>query len=73
MARADDGRHPDVRRHRIPQVESPPATLASSTGDAATDDAIKNDILFGRQLRDAPPEGMPIPIGMRFTAQRPAR
>jgi protein TonB len=47
------------------------ATLTGSSGDAATDAALKNEILTGLQLKEAPPEGMPMPIVMRITAKRP--
>lgn len=47
------------------------AQLTGSTGDAAVDTAIKEDVLAGLQLKEAPPEGMPLPIVMRLTARRP--
>lgn len=47
------------------------ASLAGSSGTAATDAAIKNEILTGLQLAQAPPEGMPMPIVMRISARRP--
>jgi outer membrane biosynthesis protein TonB len=47
------------------------ATLANSTGDTALDDLIRNQILTGLQISQAPPEGMPTPIIMRITARRP--
>ena len=47
------------------------AKLVASTGDAALDEAIKNQILIGFQLREPPPEGMPMPIVMRLSARRP--
>jgi TonB family protein len=47
------------------------ATLAGSSGDAAVDRAIKDEILTGLQLDQAPPEGMPMPIVMHIAARRP--
>jgi len=46
------------------------AKLAETTNDAKIDAAI-NDALTGLQLKEAPPEGMPTPIVLRITAQRP--
>jgi TonB family protein len=46
------------------------ATLANSTGNRATDEEIIQQVLTNRQLPDAPPQRMPMPIVMRFTAQR---
>ncbi len=47
------------------------ATLAGSTGDPATDTAIRQEILTGLQLQAPPPDGMPMPIVMRLKATRP--
>lgn len=47
------------------------AQLAESTGDAAVDAALQDQVLTGLQLREPPPEGMPMPIVMRLTARRP--
>lgn len=47
------------------------AKLVESTGDVVLDEAIKNQILIGFQLKEPPPEGMPMPIVMRLTARRP--
>lgn len=47
------------------------AKLISSTGDPATDDAIKNNALNGIMLSDPPPTGMPMPIVIRITELRP--
>lgn len=47
------------------------AELVGSTGDAALDAAIKNQVLTGLQLQEPPPAGMPLPIVMRLTARRP--
>ncbi len=47
------------------------AQLGSSTGDPALDATIREQVLQGLQLREAPPDGMPLPIVMRITAARP--
>ncbi len=47
------------------------ATLASSSGDASLDEALKNQVLIGLSLPEAPPSGMPMPIVMMISAQRP--
>ncbi|MDD5200592.1 MAG: TonB C-terminal domain-containing protein [Terrimicrobiaceae bacterium] len=47
------------------------ATLSGSSGNAAIDKAIRDEILTGLQLQEPPPEGMPMPIVMRITAKRP--
>ena len=46
------------------------AKLAGTTRDAKVDEAI-NQSLTGLQLKEAPPAGMPMPIVMRISAQRP--
>lgn len=46
------------------------AVLGGTSGDAATDKAITEEILNGLQL-NAPPDGMPMPIVMRISAKRP--
>ena len=46
------------------------AKLSPSTGDPKIDEAI-NQSLTGLQLKEAPPAGMPMPIVMRVSAQRP--
>ena len=45
--------------------------LADSTGNSAVDAAIRDQVLTGFQLPEAPPDGMPMPIMMRLTARRP--
>lgn len=45
--------------------------LSDSTGDAAVDEALKNEVLTGLQLQEPPPTGMPMPIVLRLTAKRP--
>jgi len=47
------------------------AKLVESTGDAPLDEVIKNQILIGFQLKEPPPDGMPMPIVMRLKARRP--
>ena len=47
------------------------STLAGSSGRADIDAAIRNEILNGLQLQEAPPAGMPMPIVMRISAKRP--
>jgi outer membrane biosynthesis protein TonB len=43
--------------------------LVRSTGDAALDGAITNDVLAGLILQEPPPDGMPMPIVLRLTAR----
>lgn len=45
------------------------AKLDGSTGDRSLDAALQNEVLTGLQL-EPPPQGMPLPIVMRLTAQR---
>ncbi len=45
--------------------------LSKSTGDPALDAAIKNEALADISLPEPPPQGMPMPIVMRFNAKRP--
>jgi len=47
------------------------AKLADSTGDVALDETISNEVLHGFQLKEPPPDGMPMPIVMRLVARRP--
>lgn len=47
------------------------AQLGGSTGDPTLDATIRDEVLHGLQLREAPPDGMPLPIVMRITAARP--
>ena len=47
------------------------AELASPTGDAAMDAAIRDQVLTGLQLPEAPPAGMKLPIVLRLAARRP--
>jgi TonB family protein len=47
------------------------AKLAGSTGDPVLDNAIQNEVLTGFQLKEPPPDGMPMPIVMRLAARRP--
>jgi TonB family protein len=46
-------------------------TLGHSTGDPALDNTIRNEAFSDITLPDAPPEGMPMPIVMKFNARRP--
>ena len=48
------------------------ASLVGSSGNPAVDAAIRNQILTGLQLPEAPPAGMPMPINLRITARKPA-
>jgi len=48
------------------------AQLVGSSGNPAVDAAIKNQILTGLQLPQAPPADMPMPINLRITARKPA-
>jgi len=45
--------------------------LSGSSGDAALDAAIKNEILSGLRLTEPPPSDMPMPIVLRLNAKRP--
>jgi outer membrane biosynthesis protein TonB len=47
------------------------AELATSTGDAALDAALANEVLTGLTLRQPPPKDMPLPIVIRATARGP--
>jgi hypothetical protein len=47
------------------------ALLAGSSGDASIDDALKNQVLTGLSLPEAPPTDMPMPIVMMINEQRP--
>jgi len=44
------------------------AQLIGSTGNAAIDSAITNEVLTGLQLQEPPPSDMPMPIVLRVTA-----
>jgi periplasmic protein TonB len=52
---------------RVSRIE-----LASSTGDAELDAAIRNDVLGNLTLREPPPKDMPMPLVTRVTARRPS-
>ncbi|HVM59338.1 MAG TPA: TonB C-terminal domain-containing protein [Verrucomicrobiae bacterium] len=45
------------------------AHLAGSTGNAALDNALTNQVLIGLILQEPPPDGMPMPIVLRLTAR----
>lgn len=42
-----------------------------STGDAALDAALRDEILNGMQLSGPPPEGMKMPVNLKLSARRP--
>lgn len=46
------------------------AQLVGTSGNAAVDQAIKNQVLVGLQLPEPPPAGMPMPINMRLSARK---
>jgi len=46
--------------------------LVSSTGDAALDAIIRNDVLGQLVLREPPPRDMPMPMVARLSARRPS-
>lgn len=48
------------------------ASLASSSGDAALDAILTNEVLTGLKLTEPPPADMPMPIVMRLNAKAPA-
>ena len=48
------------------------AQLVGTTGNAATDQSIKNQVLTGLQLPEPPPADMPTPITLRITARKSA-
>ncbi len=45
------------------------ARIKGSTGNAALDNAITNEVLVGHILQEPPPDGMPMPIVLRLTAR----
>ncbi len=47
------------------------ASLVGTSGNPAIDTALKNQVLTGLQLPEAPPAGMPMPINLRITARKP--
>ena len=74
-------RHPSTRNAKmVLQVRIWPdsngritrAQLVGSSGNSAVDQAIKNQILTGLQLPQAPPADMPVPIVLRITGSKPA-
>ena len=48
------------------------AQLVGTSGNPAVDEAVKNQVLTGLQLPQAPPADMPIPIVLRLTARKAA-
>lgn len=47
------------------------AVLVGTSGNPAVDQSIKNQVLTGLQLPQAPPSDMPMPINLRITARKP--
>ena len=47
------------------------AQLVGTSGNAAVDQSIRNQVLTGLQLPQAPPADMPMPINLRITARKP--
>ena len=47
------------------------AQLVGSSGNPAVDQAIKNQILTGLMLPQAPPPDLPMPINLRISARKP--
>ena len=45
--------------------------LVGTSGSSVVDQAIKNQVLTGLQLPQAPPADMPLPIVLRITARKP--
>ncbi len=45
--------------------------VVPSTGNAAADSALQNEVLAGMQLSGPPPEGMKMPVNLMVTARRP--
>ena len=46
--------------------------LMSSTGDAALDAALRDDVLGHLTLREPPPKDMPMPMVLSVTERRPS-
>ena len=46
------------------------AQLASSTGSAGLDESIRGDVLVGLQLREPPPQDMPMPMHLRLMGRK---
>lgn len=47
------------------------AQLVGTSGNPAVDQSIRNQVLTGLQLPQAPPADMPMPINLRITARKP--
>jgi hypothetical protein len=47
------------------------ASLQETSGNQAVDQTIRNQVLTGLQLPEAPPADMPMPINMRISARNP--
>ena len=48
-------------------------SLSKSTGDPTVDDAIRSEVLSDISMSEPPPQGMPMPIVMHFSAKRPGQ
>jgi TonB family protein len=48
-------------------------SLSKSTGDPSVDQAIKSEVLSEISMSEPPPQGMPMPIVMHFSAKRPGQ
>ena len=46
-------------------------SLSKSTGDPSLDAALKSEVFNGISMSESPPQGMPMPIVMHFSAKRP--
>lgn len=46
--------------------------LSGSTGDAELDAVLRNEVFSNLTLREPPPKGMPMPMIIRITEQRPS-
>ena len=46
-------------------------SLSKSTGDPSLDAALKSEVLNEISMSEPPPQGMPMPIVMHFSAKRP--
>ena len=57
---------PDQNTGRVTRAE-----ISGALGDVSLENAIKNEVMTGLQLREPPPKDMPLPIILRLTAQRP--
>jgi periplasmic protein TonB len=49
------------------------AQLVGSSGNPSVDQSIRNQVLTGLQLPQAPPADMPMPINLRISARKPTQ